>query len=301
MDVDYYSLLTRAVSGKDTVARDKLYQDAYSLIARSNLTRQVASAHVVALEDAVRRIEEDIAAAEAQDEANSAEAVGRVLSSGRNRRRLAVGACVLFAVIALSALLYEYVATRGTHAVGRSVVASSRQPQRGQDDVVMADLKPGVDGGSSSAELPFSLQRQVVFYRTTVAPGSIVVDREKRFLYLIDSNNSARRYGIGIAQECLNGGSLSRITNKFEWPDWRPSRADNAKDAGDLLGGTGRPGNPLGARALMLDKPRLIIHGTNSPKTIGHLVASGCIRLVNDDVEDLYRRVSLESRVVFAS
>src|SRR3981189_3635169 len=128
MDVDYYSLLTRAVAGKDTVARDKLYQDAYSLIARSNLTRQVASAHVVALEDAVRRIEEDIA--EAQDEANSAEAVGRVLSSGRNRRRLAVGACALFAVIALSALLYEYVATRGTHAVGRSVVASSRQPQR---------------------------------------------------------------------------------------------------------------------------------------------------------------------------
>jgi lipoprotein-anchoring transpeptidase ErfK/SrfK len=302
MDVDYYALLTRAVSGKDAVARDKLYQEAYSLLARSNLTRPVASAHVVALEDAVRRIEEDIAAAEAQHEANSAEAASRaLLSSGRNWGRLAVSTCTLMAVIAVSALFYEYVATGGTHAVGGGLIASSRQLQRGQEDVIVADLKPGVDGGSSGADLPFSLQRQVVFYRTTVVPGSIVVDRERRFLYLIDSNNSARRYGIGIAQECLNRGSLSHITSKFEWPDWRPSRANSAKDAGDLVGGTGRLGSPLGARALLLDKPGLIIHGTNSPKTIGHLVASGCIRLVNDDVEDLYRRVSLQSRVVFVS
>jgi lipoprotein-anchoring transpeptidase ErfK/SrfK len=177
----------------------------------------------------------------------------------------------------------------------------------------MADLKPGVDGGSSGADLPFALQRQVVFYRTTVIPGSIVVDRENRFLYLIDSNNSARRYGIGIAEECLKGGSLSRVTSKLEWPDWRPTGTDAAKDTATdtakdtakepatLLAAAGRPGSPLGARAFLLDKPGLIIHGTNSPKTIGHLVASGCIRLVNDDVEDLYRRVSLETRVIFVS
>ena len=79
----------------------------------------------------------------------------------------------------------------------------------------------------------------------------------------------------------------------------------NMKDADALLASTGRPGSLLGARALLLDKPGLLIHGTNSPtnspKTIGHLVASGCIRLVNDDVEDLFRRVSLETRVVFVS
>ncbi|HKU07896.1 MAG TPA: L,D-transpeptidase, partial [Bradyrhizobium sp.] len=90
------------------------------------------------------------------------------------------------------------------------------------------------------------------------------------------------------------------ITNKMEWPDWK-SPAAGARDADALLTPTGRPGSPLGARALVLDKPGLLIHGTNSPKTIGHLVASGCIRLVNDDVEDLYRRVSLETRVVFVS
>jgi lipoprotein-anchoring transpeptidase ErfK/SrfK len=223
-----------------------------------------------------------------------------VVSTGRNWKPLAIGACAVAAVIALSAVVYGFVATKGPAIVAASVKSSSPKAQSGREDVVMADLKPGVDGGSSGEVLPFALQRQVVFYRTTVVPGSIVVDRENRFLYLIDANNSARRYGIGVAQECLKGGSLSRVMNKLEWPDWRPSGA-NTKDADALLAAAGRPGSLLGARALLLDKPGLLIHGTNSPKTIGHLVASGCIRLVNDDVEDLYRRVSVETRVVFAS
>ena len=184
--------------------------------------------------------------------------------------------------------------------VAAGVTKSSPKAQREREDVVVADLKAGIDGGSSGEGLPFALQRQVVFYRTTIVPGSIVVDRENRFLYLINGNNSARRYGIGIAQECLKGGSFFRVTNKLEWPDWRPSGL-NTKDADALLGAAGRPGSLLGARALLLDKPGLLIHGTNSPKTIGHLVASGCIRLVNDDVEDLYRRVSVETRVIFVS
>jgi lipoprotein-anchoring transpeptidase ErfK/SrfK len=292
MTVDYYSLLTKAVAGKDAVARDQIYMDAFSLITRSHLAREAASAHAAALEDAVRRIEDDIAG----EEANSAAAINKVLSTGRNWKPLVIAAGAVVAVIALSALVYGYVAIKGP----ASVKAPSPKAQRGREDIVMADLKPGVDGGSSGEVLPFALQRQVVFYRTTVVPGSIVVDRENRFLYLIDANNSARRYGIGIAQECLKGGSLSRVMNKLEWPDWRPSGA-NTKDADALLGAAGRPGSPLGARALLLDKPGLLIHGTNSPKTIGHLVASGCIRLVNDDVEDLYRRVSVETRVVFVS
>ena len=301
MIVDYYSLMTKAVSGKGAAARDKIYQDAHALIVRSNLARQVMVSHTAALDDAIRRIEDEIAAAQEQPDETSPEAISRMLSSGTNWKRIAFSASAIVAVIAVSALLYEYAATTGLRAVGGGVTVSSAQKQRGREDVIMADLKPGVDGGSSSADLPFSLQRQVVFYRTTVVPGSIVVDRENRFLYLIDSNNSARRYGIGIAQECLKEGSLFRVANKLEWPDWRPSTVETAKDAGSLLERTGRPGNPLGSRALLLDKPGLIIHGTNSPKTIGHLVASGCIRLVNDDVEDLYRRVLLESRVVFVS
>jgi lipoprotein-anchoring transpeptidase ErfK/SrfK len=295
MTVDYYSLLMKAVAGKDAVARDQIYKDAFSVITRSHLPREAASSHAAALEDAIRRIEDEIAA----EEANSA-AISETLSTGRNWKPIAIGAGAVAAVIALSALVYGFVATKGPAIVAASMKTSPPKEQRGREDVVVADLKPGVDGGSSGEVLPFALQRQVVFYRTTVVPGSIVVDRENRFLYLIDANNSARRYGIGIAQECLKGGSLSRVMNKLEWPDWRPPGA-NIKDADALLAAAGRPGSPLGARALLLDKPGLLIHGTNSPKTIGHLVASGCIRLVNDDVEDLYRRVSVETRVVFAS
>ena len=296
MTVNYYSLLTKAVSGKDPVGRDQIYMDARSLVARSHLAREAAVSHAAALEDAIRRIEADIAG----DEANSAAAINEVLASRRNWKPLAIGAAAIAVVIGLSALLYAYVATRAPGIVAAGVTKSAPKPARGREDIVVTDLKAGIDGGSSGEALPFALQRQVVFYRTTVVPGSIVVDRENRFLYLIDGNNSARRYGIGVAQDCLQRGSLFRVTNKLEWPDWRPSGV-NSNGGDTLLGAAGRPGSLLGARALLLDRPGLLIHGTNSPKTIGHLVGSGCIRLVNDDVEDLYRRVSLETRVVFVS
>jgi lipoprotein-anchoring transpeptidase ErfK/SrfK len=295
MNLDYHALLTKAVAGKDTAARDKVYNDARSLIRRSTqLTREAASSHAAALEDAIRRVEDELAAEEAKSSAD----IQAVLSPKRTSKPLVVVASAIVAMIAASALVYGYVASKGPGGAG--VTAAASKAARGQDEAVVADLKPGVDGGSTGESLPFALQRQVVFYRTTVVPGSIVIDRENRFLYLIDSHNSARRYGIGIAQECLKGGSLFRVINKLEWPDWKTPGAAT-QDANALSAAAGRPGSLLGARALLLDKPGLLIHGTNSPKTIGHLVASGCIRLVNDDVEDLYRRVSLDTRVVFVS
>jgi len=301
MNVDYYALLTKAVAGKDTLGRDKIYKDAYDLITRSHLDREVAAGHVNALEAAIRQIEDDFAVEEGRY-GNQAR-IEEVLSTGSNWKPWAVGAGALALAIVLAAGLYGYVTTsKSPNAIAAAPTAPAAPPPKiakAREDVVMADLKPGEDGGSTGEGLPFALQRQVVFYRTTVVPGSIVVDRENRFLYLIDANNSARRYGIGIAQECLKGGSFFKVTNKLEWPDWRSSAA--SRDADALAASAGRPGSPLGARALLLDKPGLLIHGTNSPKTIGHLVASGCIRLVNDDVEDLYRRVSLETRVVFVS
>jgi len=293
MNVDYHSLLTNAVAGKDAFARDKIYNDARNLIRKSShLTREVAASQAAALEDAIRRIEDEFTA---EQEIATAD-INEVLLTGRNWKPLVIAASAIVAVIALSALIYSHVTSKSP--IGAGMTASSSKAARGREEGVMADLKAGVDGGSTGDGLPFAFQRQVVFFRTTVVPGSIVIDRENRFLYLIDSNNSARRYGIGIAQECLKSGNLFRVTSKLEWPDWKnPSM----KDTDALLASAGRPGSPLGARALLLDKPGLLIHGTNTPKTIGHLVASGCIRLVNDDVEDLYRRVSLDTRVVFLS
>ena len=295
MNVDYYALISKAVAGKDATGREAIYKHASSLIGRSQLTREAAASHTAALEDAIRRIEDEVAAEDIKPAAD----IREVLRTQRNWKPLLIAASAVVAAVALSALVYGYVASKGS-GVSVGATASSSKPARVRQDVVMADLKPGIDGGSTGDGLPFAYQRQVVFYRSTVAPGSIVVDRENRFLYLIDANNSARRYGIGIAEECQRAGSLFRITNKLEWPDWKSPDA-GVKDAETPIASTGRPGSPLGARALLLDKPGLLIHGTNSPKTIGHLVASGCIRLVNDDVEDLYRRVSVETRVVFVS
>jgi lipoprotein-anchoring transpeptidase ErfK/SrfK len=296
MNVDYYAILAKAVAGKDEAARNRIYGEASNLIRRSShLTPDAVVTHAAALKDAIQRIEDEVAADGVE---TAADARAALLPTDRNWRPALVVASAVVAVIGLSALLFGYVTSKGP--VGAGMTASSSKTARGQDDAVMADLKPGVDGGSSGNVLPFAFQRQVIFYRTTVAPGSIVIDRDNRFLYLIDSNNSARRYGIGIADGCLKGGNLFRVADKLEWPDWKTPSA-NTKDAGGLVASTGRPGSSLGARALLLDKPGLLIHGTNSPKTIGHLVASGCIRLVNDDVEDLYRRVSLETRVVFVS
>ena len=167
MTVDYYSLLTKAVSGKDAVARDQIYKDAYSLITRSHLAREAAASHAAALEDAIRRIEDDIAA----EEANSATAINEVLSTRRNWKPLAIGAAAIAVVIGVSALLYAYVATKGPGIVTAGVTKSSPKAARGREDVVMTDLKAGIDGGSSGEGLAFALQRQVVFYRTTVVPG----------------------------------------------------------------------------------------------------------------------------------
>src|SRR5260370_17748368 len=108
MDVDYYSLLTKAVAGKDAPARDRVYKDAFGLITRSHLTREAAASHAAALEDAVRRIEDDIAA----EEANAAAAISETLSTGRNWKPLVIGVGALAVVVAVSAWLYAYVATQ---------------------------------------------------------------------------------------------------------------------------------------------------------------------------------------------
>ena len=302
MAPSYYSILSKAAQGKDAAARLSLYDEARALVARLKIgpdrTEEDIAAQANALESAISQIEDDVATSYREE--IGPEQLDRILSSGPNWGRIAATVLTVIAIMGLAASAYWYVTAGGGRTASESASAPSPRPSKRADiDPIMEDLKPGVDGGSSADILPFSLQRQVIYYRTTVVPGSIVVDRENRFLYLIQSDTSARRYGVGISQECLRPGSLFRIASKVEWPEWRYSAGDtkSASVGAQIL--KGGPGNPLGARALLLDQPGLLIHGTNSPKTIGHLVATGCIRLVNDDVEDLYRRVSLDTKVIF--
>jgi len=301
MVLNYYSMLSKAIQGKDAAARQRLYNEARALVARlrggPDRTEEDIAAQADALESAISQIEADVAASYREE--TGSERLDSILSTGPNWGRIAAIVLAAIAIIGLSASAYWYVTALGGRTAIESASAPSRQSKRTNIDPVVEDLKPGVDGGSSAEVLPFSLQRQVMYYRTTVVPGSIVVDRENRFLYLIQPDNSARRYGIGISQECLRPGSLFRIASKVEWPEWRYSAGDTKSTGVTAQILAGGPGNPLGARALLLDQPGLLIHGTNSPKTIGHLVATGCIRLVNDDVEDLYRRVSLDTKVIF--
>jgi len=162
------------------------------------------------------------------------------------------------------------------------------------------DLPPGVDGGSTDADVAFVFRRQSVFYRSTHPTGSIIIDKQQHFLYLIQPKQVALRYGIGVGKSCAGVAGLHKVADKKEWPEWQPT-ADMVErklaPAGLMKGG---PGNPLGARILILDDGSVSIHGTNAPATIGSSVEFGCIRLANDDAVDLYNRVAIGARVIMS-
>jgi lipoprotein-anchoring transpeptidase ErfK/SrfK len=133
------------------------------------------------------------------------------------------------------------------------------------------------------------------------APGSIIVRTPERALYLVTGDGEARRYKVGVGKEGFQWSGTSTIVNKAEWPTWRPPQAMIEREAakGNMLPAEveGGPGNPLGARALYIGGSIYRIHGTNSPGSIGGAVSSGCIRMMNSDVIDLYDRVRLGAKV----
>jgi lipoprotein-anchoring transpeptidase ErfK/SrfK len=141
-------------------------------------------------------------------------------------------------------------------------------------------------------------KRQIVSYYTHEAPGTIVIDTPNTYLYLVLGNGRAMRYGIGVGREGFTWSGTQTITKKAEWPDWYPPAEMIARQPYLPRFMAGGPTNPLGARAMYLGGTVYRIHGTNAPDTIGHQVSSGCIRLVNEDVTDLYNRVNVGAKVV---
>lgn len=159
-----------------------------------------------------------------------------------------------------------------------------------------------------------SYLRRVVEYQTAEAPGTIVVDPRSRYLYLVMRDGMAVRYGVGVGRSGFSWSGSATIKDKQEWPDWYPPKEmfgrqpELMEQMGELPGGLGMPGgpgNPLGARALYLwqgNKDTLYrIHGTFEPWTIGTNVSSGCIRMINQDVIDLYNHVPTGTKVVVLS
>ena len=139
---------------------------------------------------------------------------------------------------------------------------------------------------------------QVVDYPTTEAPGTVIIDTAQTYLYYVLGDGTAIRYGIGVGREGFTWAGAHTVTRKAEWPDWTPPQEMLARQPYLPRWMAGGPGNPMGAAALYLGDTVYRIHGTNAPGTIGHAVSSGCFRLVNDDVADLFQRVPVGTKVV---
>ena len=160
------------------------------------------------------------------------------------------------------------------------------------------DADPGIDHTDRAESVPDEYRRRVVAYRSEYPAGTIVVSTQERFLYLVLPNNLALRYGIGVGRDGFQWGGLHKITRKAEWPDWTPPPEMIQRQPYLPRFMAGGPGNPMGARALYIGTTVYRIHGTNAPEMIGQAVSSGCFRLVNDDVIDLFERVPVGTRVV---
>ncbi|WP_375776203.1 L,D-transpeptidase [Bradyrhizobium sp. ma5] len=195
---------------------------------------------------------------------------------------LAIGA-VAFSNSAAAAPLpmFPFILTPPTEAVQPPV---QTMPQAQEED--------------RSVELPARLRRQVVAYPTREAPGTVIIDTPHTYLYLVLGNGQAMRYGIGVGRDGFTWSGTQTITKKAEWPDWTPPPEMIARQPYLPRHMAGGPGNPLGARAMYLGGTVYRIHGTNAPETIGTRVSSGCLRLTNEDVTDLYSRVNVGTKVI---
>jgi lipoprotein-anchoring transpeptidase ErfK/SrfK len=305
--VDYYAILSRAIDtaeASDRSWRRNLYDRARQTLtiemrARRPQPNQAELAReLAALEAAIKRIEAERARnenAENDPTASPAEPDQSPLLESLRSRPLVLIAFAL-GVAALCAGAYAF---WWSH---RLASLASRTPANSLNTTMLAtkdgDVPPGIDGGPMDADQSFVFRRQPTFYRTLQPVGTVIIDKLQHFLYLVQPNSVALRYGIGIGRQCADLIGLRHVASMAEWPPWEapPDMVKEKITQSGILAGA--PGNPLGARVLELDDSQSRVHGTNAPKTIGTNLAFGCIRLVNDDIVDLYARVRVGTPVL---
>ncbi len=181
-----------------------------------------------------------------------------------------------------------------TMAAAAGLLLSASQSYAQKPDV---GDEPGLIA-PDEVDLDPQFKRTAVLYRTSEPPGTIIISTKDRHLYLVQGGGRALRYGIGVGREGFQWQGLLNITRKAEWPDWTPPPEMIVRQPYLPRFMAGGPGNPLGARAMYLGTTVYRIHGTNRPDTIGTAVSSGCFRLVNADVADLYERVPVGTKVI---
>ena len=195
----------------------------------------------------------------------------------------------------------------GAMAVGAALSAglaagtaeAQMRPPAGLNSMILdVQEEPGRVPTADEEQLDPTFRRQPVYFRTTEPPGTIIIHTDERFLYLVLGDNRALRYGIGVGRDGFQWSGLQKISRKAEWPDWTPPAEMIQRQPYLPRFMAGGPGNPMGAAALYLGQTVYRIHGTNQPQTIGYAVSSGCFRLVNSDVADLYSRVPVGTKVI---
>jgi len=194
-------------------------------------------------------------------------------------------------VAAVAALAAAVTAISTTASANPFLALFGPQPSR-EAMTARAYANPNED------ELRGDLRRQTVNYPTSEAPGTIIVDTPHTYLYFVLGGGKAIRYGIGVGREGFTWSGVKTVERKAEWPDWTPPPEMIQRQPYLPRFVAGGPTNPLGARAMYLSGSVYRIHGTNAPSTIGGQVSSGCIRMLNEDVIDLYNRVHVGSKVV---
>jgi lipoprotein-anchoring transpeptidase ErfK/SrfK len=326
--VDYYPILARAMSApeaRDPQWRRGVYERARQMLVTQLLARRPATspdaiaAEQSGLDSAIRRIEAEMsrparaarpAPIEQADE-DVADPSSSVLDQAPLKTPLRLSSISLFAIAVVAAAIgaggymfwvqhahkvapVKNVASTAAPQAPPAVKAATPKPAAAKD----GDLAPGIDGGAADNDLPYVFRRQPTFYRTLQPVGTIIIDKLQHYLYLIQPNNVALRYGIGLGEQCTELAGLRHVASKAEWPPWQATPdmiARKLAKSGVVAGG---PGNPLGARVMELDDGKSRINGTNAPATVGTNVIFGCVRLGNDDVVDLYGRVQNGTSVV---
>ncbi len=326
--VDYYPILARAMSApeaQDPQWRRGVYERARQMLVTQLLARRPATppdaiaAEQSGLDSAIRRIEAEMSRAaraaaprnEADDDIGDLSSIaperGPLPAPSRLRGFSLFAVAIVAAAIGAGGYMFwvqhahkassppvKNVASAAAQQAPAAAKAATPKLATAKD----GDLAAGIDGGSADNDLPYVFRRQPTFYRTLQPVGTIIVDKLQHFLYLIQPNNVALRYGIGLGEQCTELAGLRHVASKAEWPSWQatPDMIERKlAKPGTLAGG---PGNPLGARAMELDDGKSRINGTNAPATVGANVIFGCVRLGNDDVVDLYGRVPNGTAVV---
>jgi lipoprotein-anchoring transpeptidase ErfK/SrfK len=225
----------------------------------------------------------------------SGQIMTHTLAGNRRLSLRATGALALGAAVMLSPILF-------TSAARAQALSYASAPQNGfpSDNMMFPQNQPALsdDGDGAGSVVPERLRRAVVAFDSREAPGTVIIDTGNTALYYVLGQGRAIRYGVGVGREGFTWSGVQTISRKAEWPDWHPPAQMIARQPYLPRFMAGGPGNPLGARAMYLGSSEYRIHGTNDPSTIGKFVSSGCIRLTNEDVSDLFSRVNVGTRVV---